>query len=348
METLWFWLLGGMLIVYTILDGFDLGAGALHLLLARTPAERRQVLQSIGPVWDGNEVWLVAAGGTLFFAFPGLYASSFSGFYLPLMMVLWLLVLRGIAIEFSGHLEDAIWSSFWDAVFCGASALLTVFLGVALGNVVRGVPLNGEGWFFEPLWTNFRVGADSGILDWYTLTIGIASLAALAMHGALWVWLKTPGALAARARRFARVLWPAVLGLTLLITALTFVVQPLVRRRLADAPEGYLFALLALAGLGATWIGMRRDRPRAAFAGSATYLAGMLASAAFGLSPYVLPATTNPAWSLTARAVAAPASSLRIGLTWWIPGMILAGLYTAYAYGGFAKEQKGDESLGER
>ncbi|SPE41980.1 Cytochrome d ubiquinol oxidase, subunit II (fragment) [Candidatus Sulfopaludibacter sp. SbA3] len=198
METLWFCLVAAMIAVYVILDGFDLGAGIVHLVVARTDAERRAVLASIGPVWDGNEVWLLAGGGTLYFAFPALYASSFSGFYLPLMMVLWLLILRGIAIEFRNHVRSLVWQPLWDAVFAGASALLAIFFGAALGNVVRGVPLNSAGEFFLPLWTNFAPGQDAGILDWYTVLIGVAALVALTVHGALWVALKTEGDGAAR------------------------------------------------------------------------------------------------------------------------------------------------------
>src|SRR5580704_4051818 len=141
METLWFMIVAGMLTAYVVLDGFDLGAGAIYLIATRTGEERRMILRSIGPVWDGNEVWLVAAGGTLYCAFPLLYASSFSGFYLPLMMVLWLLMLRGIGIELGGHMENPVWVGFFDLVFSGASILLAVFFGAALGNVVRGVPL---------------------------------------------------------------------------------------------------------------------------------------------------------------------------------------------------------------
>src|SRR5213076_3088953 len=144
MGDLWFCLLAFMGIMYVILDGFDLGAGAIHLLVARSDAERRLVLRSIGPVWDGNEVWLIAGGGTLYFAFPALYASSFSGFYLPLMMTLWLLILRGISIEFRNHIESPIWKPLWDTVFAGASALLAIFFGAALGNVVRGAPLDAS------------------------------------------------------------------------------------------------------------------------------------------------------------------------------------------------------------
>ena len=182
-----------------VLDGFDIGAGIVHLLIARTDAERRNVLRTIGPVWDGNEVWLLAAGGTLYFAFPVLYASSFSGFYLPLIIVLWLLVLRGISIEFRSHLDSPLWRPFWDVVFAGSSLLLAVFFGAALGNVVRGVPLDGTGYFFLPLWSDFRASSFGGILDWYTVMTGIAALLALAMHGSLWIALKTGEPVGARA-----------------------------------------------------------------------------------------------------------------------------------------------------
>ena len=156
MGTIWFSLVALMLAGYVVLDGFDLGAGALHLIAARTDAERRAVLESIGPVWDGNEVWLLAAGGTLFYAFPLLYASSFSGFYLALNIVLWLLVFRALGIEFRMHLAHPLWCAFFDAAFSAASILLIVFFGAALGNVLRGVPLGGDHYFFAPLWTDFR------------------------------------------------------------------------------------------------------------------------------------------------------------------------------------------------
>src|SRR5579862_5038859 len=134
----WFWLVAIMLTVYVLLDGFDLGAGAIHLLVAKTDEERRQVLASIGPVWDGNEVCLIAAGGTLYFTFPALYASAFSGFYLPLMIVLWLLILRGTSVEFRSHVVSDLWATFWDGLFALSGILLAIFFGAALGNVVRG------------------------------------------------------------------------------------------------------------------------------------------------------------------------------------------------------------------
>src|SRR6266700_8311791 len=136
METLWFCLVAIMIAGYVALDGFDIGAGIVHLLVARSDIEKRVVLASIGPVWDGNEVWLIAGGGTLYFAFPALYASSFSGFYLPLMIVLWLLIVRGISIEFRSHVASPLWPPLWDTGFGAASLLLAIFYGAALGNVV--------------------------------------------------------------------------------------------------------------------------------------------------------------------------------------------------------------------
>src|ERR1019366_5362464 len=191
MPTLWFMIVAVMLAAYVVLDGFDLGAGIIYLFAARTSDERRTILRSIGPVWDGNEVWLLATGGTLYFAFPQLYASGFSGFYLPLMIVLWLLMLRAIGIEFRTHVDSPVWQSFFDVVFFASSALLAIFFGAALGNVIRGVPLAADGYFFEPLWTNFRVGAQNGILDWYTVMAGAVALVTLTIHSSLYVVTKT-------------------------------------------------------------------------------------------------------------------------------------------------------------
>ena len=144
MGTVWFGLIAFMLIAYVVLDGFDIGVGILHLFITRSDDERRLAFRTIGPVWDGNEVWLIAGGGTLYFAFPLVYASSFSGFYLPLMIVLWLLILRGISIELRSHLSLRVWRSFFDGLFAFSSALLAIFFGAALANVIRGVPLGQD------------------------------------------------------------------------------------------------------------------------------------------------------------------------------------------------------------
>ena len=335
MGNVWFCLVALMLTAYVVLDGFDLGAGAIHLFVARTNDERRILLRTIGPVWDGNEVWLIAAGGTIYFAFPLLYASSFSGFYLPLMIVLWLLILRGISVEFRSHVASNVWAAFWDVVFCLASLLLAIFFGAALGNVIRGVPLDAQGRFFEPLWTNFRLGADNGILDWFTILAGVAALAALVMHGALWVALKSDGELNLRARTVAGGAWFAVAAMTLLVTVATFLVQPHVPASLRAHRWGYIFPVLALAGLFGVARFILRKKEGAAFASSCAYLVGMLTSAAFGIHPDVLPAT-NPAFSLTIANSKAQDYGLRIGFIWWSIGMALAISYTVFTYRRFA------------
>lgn len=336
METIWFCLVAVMIAMYVVLDGFDLGAGIVHLLVARSEKERRQVLRSIGPVWDGNEVWLLAGGGVLYFAFPALYAASFSGFYLPLMMVLWLIILRAVSIEFRNHFDSEVWKPIWDVGFTASSALLAIFFGAALGNVVRGVPLDSSGYFFLPLWTDFTIGKDVGILDWYTVVIGVAAFLTLAMHGALWVALKTEGELEARARLLAKRIWPAVLVFTVVITILSFMVQPRLAASFREGPWGYVFPLLALVGLIGARVMNAPERARDAFLSSALYIIGMLTSAAFGLFPYVLPSNTDPSLALTVHNSAAPAYGLKVGLFWFIPGMILATTYFVYIYRHFA------------
>jgi cytochrome d ubiquinol oxidase subunit II len=336
METIWFCLVAIMITLYVIFDGFDLGVGIIHLWVARTEDERRRLLSSIGPVWDGNEVWLLAAGGTLYFAFPALYASGFSGFYLPLMMVLWLLILRGIAIEFRNHIESPVWKPFWDVVFSGSSLLLTVFFGAALGNVVRGVPLDSAGTFFEPLWTDFRLGEKTGILDWFTILVGIVALLALTIHGAAWVAMKTDEAIQERSRRLVLQAWWALAAATIVLTLVTFRVQPQVPSRLLAQPWGAVFPALALAGLFAIrWFMAPRNEVKS-FLASCAYIAGMLTSAVFGLYPYVLPASTDPTLSLTVHNAKAPDYGLKIGLVWWVPGMILVSIYFVFTYRHFA------------
>jgi len=350
MPTLWFCLVALMITIYVLLDGFDLGAGIIHLGVARADAERRAVISSIGPVWDANEVWLIAGGGTLFFAFPVLYASSFSGFYLPLMVVLWLLILRGISIEFRSLIGGPLWSAFWDLTFCLSSALLAIFFGAALGNVVRGVPLDSQGYFFEPLWTDFRFGADAGILDWYTILVGLAAYLALAMHGALWVTYKCENEVAARARHIARVSAWGVLLLTALVTVITFRVQPQVVANLTGHPWGFVFPAIALAGLSAILVSLHGNvttqGERRAFLSSCAYLLGMMTSAAFGLYPYVLPARGGPALSLSIYNAQTSDRGLVLGLTWWIVGMILTAGYFVYLYRRFAGKIRVSEGHG--
>jgi cytochrome d ubiquinol oxidase subunit II len=331
METFWFWVIAWMLSTYVVLDGLDIGAGILHLFAAKTDKERSQILQSVGPIWDGNEVWLLAAGGTLFLAFPRLLATAFSGFYLPLMMVLWLLIFRALGIELQHQLEDPLWRRFWDVSFAVSSLLLAVFFGAALGNVIRGVPLNAEGIFFEPLWINFKVEEQTGILDWYTILIGLLAASALAYHGALWLAFRTEGAVRGRAKQIAQGLWIVVILLSIIGTTASFKVQPYLRESLGLRPWGLSFAGLALAGLAFSFYFTKLQKAKLAFAFSSFYLYGMMGCAAIGLYPYVLPARI-PEYGLKTVDTAAAMNGLISALYWWIPGMMIAVGYSIFVY----------------
>ena len=325
-----------MLAGYVILDGFDIGAGIVHLFVAKTDEQRRAVLGSIGPVWDGNEVWLLAAGGTLYFAFPGLYASSFSGFYLALIIVLWLLILRGISIEFRSHVDNPMWNVFWDVIFAGASGLLALFYGAALGNVVRGVPIDADGTFFVALWTNLLPGPDPGIIDWYTLLIGIAAVVTLTVHGAAWVALKSTGDLQVRCQDLARRVWFVQAPLVGLISLVSFRIQPLLMRSFAERPWEVVFPIVSAAGLAGIFIFVRRRRDAAAFLSSCVFILGLLCSVAAGLYPNVLPATGDAARNLTVTNVSAAPYGLRVGLFWFLPAFALAIGYSTFVYRHFS------------
>jgi cytochrome d ubiquinol oxidase subunit II len=255
-------------------------------------------------------------------------------------MVLWLLILRGASIEFRNHVTGPLWAPFWDFMFCLSSGLLAIFFGAALGNVVRGVPLDAQGYFFEPLWTNLTFGKDAGILDWYTILVGFASYFALAVHGALWLSYKCEGEISVRARRVARICWWAVLCVTALVTLVTFRVQPHVLANLIEHPWGFIFPGIALIGLFGMFVFVRGEatleRERRAFFSSCSYLLGMLTSVVFGLYPYVLPARGGPELSLTIYNARTSERGMELGLAWWIIGMILAAIYFVYLYRRFA------------
>ena len=343
MSTLWFMIVAVMVAAYVLLDGFDIGAGAVHLFIAKNDAERRTVLRAIGPVWDGNEVWLLAAGGTLYFAFPLLYASSFSGFYLPLMMVLWLLMLRGIGIEFRTHIAEPVWKSFFDVIFGISSILLAIFFGAALGNVVRGVPLQADGYFFEPLWTNWRVGTQNGILDWYTVICGVVALLTLVVHGSLYLAIKTEGELNSRARKVASFFWPVQVLITVASLIATVLVVPHVLDNYSKWPIGYLVPVLVIGSLIYLYYAHAKGNEKGAFLASCVYIVAMLVGAAFALYPNVLPASTGTNLSLTIFNTAAGAHGLGVGLVWWTIGMILALGYFVFVYRMFRGKVKLDE-----
>jgi cytochrome bd ubiquinol oxidase subunit II len=335
MGFIWFWLVAVIIVAYVVLDGFDLGVGVLHLFLVRTEEERKATLASIGPVWDGNEVWLLAGGGTLYFAFPLLYASAFSGFYLPLMIVLWLLILRGVSLELRNHIDVGVLRTLLDGVFGLASALLTIFYGAALANVLRGVPLNAEGYFFLPLWTNWKPGPAPGILDWYTVIGGLVALAALTLHGALWLTVKVSGELEQRAHHVVKPLWGLLVALTAVSLIATIRVRPASLENYYHYPITFVVPAGVVASLAAIWVWNRKRHAVKAFLASCIYLFFMLAGACWGVYPVLLPATTGPENDITlSRALSGP-HTLAVGLVWWLFGMALATGYVAFVYSRF-------------
>jgi len=335
MLTAWFIIVALMIAAYVILDGFDLGAGIVHHYVARTDEERETVIAAVGPVWDGNEVWLLAAGGTLYFAFPVLYSAGFSGFYLPLIIVLWLLIGRATGIELRHQVKDPMWHKLWDFIFALSSILLAVFYGAALGNVIRGVPLNSEGYFFEPLWTTFRVTKDTGILDWFTVLAGVVALVALAIHGSAWLAVKTVGEVQARSRRVIATLWYALLSLTILSLLGVMNLREGILDNYTKYPVGWIVPVAVIASLAGVKFFNAKRNDKAAFVSSALYLASMLVGAVFALYPNVLPAT-DPANSLTVENASAGAYGLAVGLIWWPIGILIALGYFFYLYRTFS------------
>lgn len=332
MEALWFALAAVMVAIYVVMDGFDFGAGALHLAVARSDRERRQVLAAIGPFWDGNEVWLLAAGGVLFLAFPRVLAAGLSGFYLAIFLVLWVLILRGVSIELRSHVADRMWRSFWDGVFFLASALAPVLLGTALGNVLRGVPLGPDGWFTLPLFDSFSPRGALGILDGYTVLCGLTALAALLHHGALFLAWKTDGEVRRRSVRLAAVLFGPLVALWLAATLATASVAPGIFRALPGRPLADVSTALLLAGLVGSFVARRRGHDLVAFLGSSAFLLGVLAATAAAVYPTWLRSTVEPGYSLTAINGAAGPYALRVGLYWWPVGFVLAVAYSAVLF----------------
>src|SRR6266496_3725736 len=299
MGFIWFWLVAVMMVAYVVFDGFDLGVGILHLLLARTEQEKQLMLRTIGPVWDGNEVWLLAGGGTLYFAFPLLYASAFSGFYLALMIVLWLLIMRGAAIELRMQIPMGVWKTFFDGLFFISSALLAIFYGAALANVIRGVPLGDDGYFFLPLWTDWRLGPHPGILDWYTVIGGVVALVALALHGALYLAVKTEGDLQQRSRRAAGLLWIALLVLTVVSLPASIVARPDALANYREYPIAFIVPIAVLLTLFGIIYFSRREDDRKSFTCSCLYLTFMLVGAAVALYPRLLPSSADASRDIT-------------------------------------------------
>jgi len=332
MHELWFWLVSVMVAIYTVMDGFDFGAGILHLFVAKTNEERREVLGAIGPLWDGNEVWLLAGGGAMFLAFPKVLAAGFSGFYMAMFLVLWTLILRGISIEFRSHVQDTMWRAFWDGTFAFSSILLPVLLGAALGNVIRGVPVNAQGEFNIPLFTHFGTANPVGILDWYTVLVGVFALVVITAHGALFLAWKTEGPVHDRAVSKAKPLWILALILWVVTTLATRAVNPVLFEAFPKAPLAWLFFGVYMAGLVVVFLGLARRRYLLAFLGSGAFILGILATTAACVFPVMLRSTLDPAWSLTALNASVEPYGLRSGLVWWFIGFPIVLVYFAFLF----------------
>jgi cytochrome d ubiquinol oxidase subunit II len=327
MAELWFGLLGFTLTMFAVLDGWNIGAGAVHWIAGRTGAERREIIAAIGPHWSWNEVWLVAFGGTFLLAFPKVMATSFAGFYLALWFVLWSFILRGISIEVGGHIHDRLWQSWWDFVFPVSSVVLAVLFGAALGNVIRGVPLDESGKFSMSLFTDFGVRGRVGILDWYTVSVAVFTTVLLSAHGATYLRLKTIGQVHQRSERLARQLWTTAFVLFAVISLETWVVRPALYGAMVERPLAWLAVAVVVAGALALFTGLRGTAEDRAFAGSCAVIAGLLGAAAVSVFPVMLHSTLAPEHSMTAYNGAAPAHGLAMALIWWPVALLLALTY---------------------
>jgi len=338
MEIFWFIILTFMLGIYIVLDGYDFGAGIVHLFFAKTEQEKKAVTNSIGPFWDANEVWLIASGGVLFFAFPTLYASSFSGFYLPLMLVLWLLIFRAISLELRGQVHHRLWEALWDRAFGLASLLLALFFGAALGNVVRGVNLgmveNGVStqephYFFLALWnpTFDPLAQHQGIIDWFTIILGLVAVVTLTIHGAGWVILKTSSTLNARLKNIIFKLNFVLLILVILSAYVWHYVKHISLTNLQNHYWLWIFPLLWAVGLlGQFWIKTFK-KDGTGFLFSSLFILGSFATTVASMFPTLLPSTNSVNPSLTIQNAAAHEYGLSVGLGWFIFAAILVVIY---------------------
>ena len=313
MTTLAFAIIAFMFAMYVVLDGYDLGVGAISPIVARDDRERRTLMRAIGPFWNGNEVWLVAGGATLFAMFPKAFASAFSGFYLPLIVVLWLLMGRGIAMELRDHYRGQLWHQFWDAAFSGSSALLIVVLGVALGNLVRGVPLDNDGYFR---------GTFAFLLNPYSVSVACFALVALGLHASAFLTIRVEGAPLERAWRLSTYVWIATGVSFVAVTALTFVMRPDLFTHVGVLLAGAI-ATLAFAALR---MAIARRMELAAFGASALFLAAMLSACAMTMFPYLLRDFPNAATGISVSSAAPSESALISAIV--VTLVALAGVVT--------------------
>jgi cytochrome bd ubiquinol oxidase subunit II len=322
LNTIWFALVGVLIIGYAILDGFDLGVGVLHMF-AKSDAERRIQLNAIGPVWDGNEVWLLTGGGALFAAFPVVYATVFSGFYLALILLLAALIARAVSMEFRSKVASQQWRLFWDWAFSIGSTLPAILFGVAFGNILRGVPISAshewEGSFF-------------GLLNPYAVLIGLLSLALFTMHGAIYLSMKTDGGHRERVAAWIPKAWIATIALYLVATIATVLVSPFLFANMLSNPLFWVLFLLLLAAILWIPVATKAKSYGKAFIASSVTIACMIGLSALSLFPRLVPSLSDLYNSLTIYNASSSQTTLSTMLVIALIGMPLVIIYTVIIY----------------
>ena len=334
LPTVWFALVGVLFAGYVILDGFDLGVGMLHLLAVRRDGDRRVFLNAIGPVWDGNEVWLVTGGGALFAAFPAVYATVFSGFYLAFMALLCALIFRAVAIEFRSKHPSPRWRAFWDAGFAGGSLFSGLLIGVAMGNIAWGVPLDARGEF---------AGSFLGLLNPYALLMGMTTVALFAMHGAIYLVLKTEGDAQAAVRRWVNPLIITFILAYVILTLATLLYVPHITEAFRREPWFFVVVVAVVLAIANIPREVNRGREFLAFLSSCGAMAGLMAIFGIGMYPNLVFCHIEPAHSLTAFNAASSEKTLGIMLTIALLGIPVVLAYSASIYWIFRGKVKLDK-----
>lgn len=322
LNTIWFILIGLLLTGYAILDGFDLGIGALHLLV-KDDIDRRIMLNSIGPVWDGNEVWLVTGGGALFAAFPHVYATVFSGFYNAIILLLFMLIFRAVAIEFRSKQPMKWWRQMWDVAFSVASILIAFLMGVALGNIITGIPLDANKEYVGTFWD---------MINPYTVLVGITTIALFMMHGSIYGVLKTEGELNRKLKSWVNnsIIFFVICYVT--TTMATLIYFPTMAKHFKDFPPLFILALLNMLAIANIPREIHHEREFRAFLSSAASIAALLALFAVGIFPNIVLSNPNPEFSLTIYNAASSQKTLTIMLIIAAIGFPFVLAYTISIY----------------
>jgi len=322
LHLVWFVLLGVLLAGYAVLDGFDLGVGILHLAVKKDE-ERRILMNSIGPLWDGNEVWLVTFGGALFAAFPEAYATAFSGFYTAFMVLLFALIFRAVSMEFRSKHEGAVWRKFWDVSFSAASTVATLLFGVAVGNAMRGMPIGADHEF---------QGTFVSLLHPYALLVGLFAVATFAMHGSIYLYLKTEGDLQKRVHGWMWRTFGVFLVLYMLTTIYTLVDVPVATANFVRHPWCWTVVVLNVLAIANIPRAIYLGRPGYAFASSCATIAAQTFLFGVALFPKLIHSSLDPAWSLTIYNAASSDKTLRIMGVIALLGMPFVLAYTSVVY----------------